>query len=78
MTAQGIDPYAPIPVASTRTVEYVKDVLTLPGTDAAHALQFFERVRFEQEIGHPDAEKHAARVAGLRQRLANQPPKAPP
>jgi len=31
-------------------------------------------VRFEQEIDHPDAEKHAAQVEQLRQRLADDPP----
>ena len=28
-------------------------------------------VEFEQEIGHPDAQKHAARLEQLRQRLAD-------
>ena len=30
-------------------------------------------VDYEREIGHPDAEKHAARVAALRARLAGEP-----
>jgi hypothetical protein len=28
-------------------------------------------IEFEQEIGHPDAQKHAARLEQLRQRLAD-------
>jgi len=30
------------------------------------------RVDYEREIGHPDAEKDAARVAALRARIAEQ------
>jgi hypothetical protein len=43
VTAQGIDPYAPIPVASVRTIEYVKSVISMPGVDTIQALQFFFR-----------------------------------
>jgi tetratricopeptide (TPR) repeat protein len=45
----------------------------------AEAIPLMEiRVRFEQEIGHLDAEKDAAVVAKLRERLAGQPPQASP
>jgi hypothetical protein len=37
---------------------------------AADLMQF--QVDYQREIGHPDAEKHAAAVAGLRARIAKQ------
>jgi len=39
----------------------------------AEALPLMEVcVRFEREIGHPDAERHAIRVAALRQRYTGE------
>jgi hypothetical protein len=39
--------------------------------DASQALPGTVDVAYEREIGHPDAESDAARVAEIRRRLAN-------
>jgi hypothetical protein len=36
------------------------------------------RIRFEQEIGHPNGEKDAARVTERRQRLSRPPRESSP